>query len=208
MFCPFGVFDEITVVSVGETDMSCTDFENLASEESSCNMAKFLEDTFEEAECEGKTNCQLDFGAGLAADDLPGPPCLGLKQGNAMFIVSKCIGSEIEFESIGLTIERTDLSTFVVFLDILICLAFICNTAHIRRYITLEEHDIDIQNVQVTDFAVRIKNLPDAEEYNSLNQLKAMLSLHIKDVIGKEDPVISSLPFSEKSTQIVNIHFA
>ena len=57
MFCPFGVFDEIIVVSVGETGMSCTDFENLRSEESNCNMAKYFEDAFDEAECEGNTNC-------------------------------------------------------------------------------------------------------------------------------------------------------
>ena len=125
-----------------------------------------------------------------------------------MFIVSKCIGSEIEFESIGLTIERTDLSMIVVFLDILICLAFICNSAHIRRYIYLEEHDIDNKNVQVTDFAVRIKNFPDVEEYTSINQLKAMLALHINKVIKKEKTIIGNLPDTDKSTEIVDIHFA
>ncbi len=48
------------------------------------------------------------------------------------------------------------------------------------------------------DFAVSIKNLPKYEEYESLQELKALLWDHLEDKVFSDDP----------NNQIVNIHFA
>lgn len=59
------------------------------------------------------------------------------------------------------------------------------------------------------DFTVRIKNLPPQTEYDSLNQLAAMLTVHLTRVIEEEPAVLEARAAEEvKPSEIVNIHFA
>jgi len=44
----------------------------------------------------------------------------------------------------------------------------------------------------MTDFAVRIKNLPSQPAFENLEDLAAQLELHVKDVVDKEKPVLAT----------------
>ena len=58
------------------------------------------------------------------------------------------------------------------------------------------------------DFAVCIKTLPDYEDYNSLEELKANLWIHLENIIKDEPHCNPQLPAdSDNHSQIVNIHF-
>ena len=60
----------------------------------------------------------------------------------------------------------------------------------------------------MTDFAVRIKNLPAQFTYSTLNQLKAQLATHLGKVVSSEKQVLTELQDSqEDAKEIVNIHF-
>jgi hypothetical protein len=49
----------------------------------------------------------------------------------------------------------------VVSLDLIICTVFIVYIASVTKSIKTEATDYDNELLQVTDFAVRVKNLPD-----------------------------------------------
>ena len=105
--------------------------------------------------------------------------------------------------------ERTTLANIVIACDAAICLIWAINIAWLARAIRREQHIVDLQFVQITDFAVRIKNLPEKDKYDSLDQLKAQLELHIKDVVSKEPQAYRGKEDAEVDpTEIVNIHFA
>ena len=60
----------------------------------------------------------------------------------------------------------------------------------------------------MTDFAVRIKNLPAQFTYSTLNQLKAQLATHLGKVVSGEKQVLTELQDSqEDAKEIVNVHF-
>ena len=44
--------------------------------------------------------------------------------------------------------------------DVLICILFAINIAWLNRSISLEQYYVDKEFVQMTDFSVRVKNLP------------------------------------------------
>lgn len=44
--------------------------------------------------------------------------------------------------------------------------------------------------VQITDFAVSVKGLPDISEYKTQDQLRAMLIIHFTKIIRGEEQVI------------------
>lgn len=63
----------------------------------------------------------------------------------------------------------------------------------------------------MTDFSVRVKNLPkDKSKYETQDQLKAQLALHIADVVKQEPQVFDKLQGQSLNNvcEIVNIHFA
>lgn len=59
------------------------------------------------------------------------------------------------------------------------------------------------------DFAVVIEDLPDYHDFNSLNELKARLWVHLEKVIKGQKQVTDheKLVNSSNTDQIVNIHF-
>ena len=68
-----------------------------------------------------------------------------------------------------------------------ICLLFVLNAVWMHHFIKKEERDEDRRLVQLSDFAVRIKNLPPAESFNNnIEQLRAMLHFHITEIVKKE----------------------
>jgi len=48
----------------------------------------------------------------------------------------------------------------VIACDALICILFVINIAWLNRSISLEQYYVDKEFVQMTDFSVRVKNLP------------------------------------------------
>ena len=62
----------------------------------------------------------------------------------------------------------------------------------------------------MTDFTVRVKNLPLKPAFDNLDELKAMLEMHIMQVIRDEPNVYQIRRDQEFSNvdEIVNIHFA
>jgi hypothetical protein len=63
--------------------------------------------------------------------------------------------------------------------------------------------------VMTEDFAVVIEDLPDYHDFNSLNELKARLWVHLEKVIKGQKQVSDheKLVNSSNTDQIVNIHF-
>jgi hypothetical protein len=63
--------------------------------------------------------------------------------------------------------------------------------------------------VMTEDFAVVIEDLPDYHDFNSLNELKARLWVHLEQVIKGQKQVSDheKLVNSSNTDQIVNIHF-
>ena len=49
---------------------------------------------------------------------------------------------------------------------------------------------VDKRAVQITDFSVRIKNLPPISEYGSIPKLRIILDNHIRQVLKTEPQVI------------------
>ena len=66
-------------------------------------------------------------------------------------------------------IERTTLANIVIGCDAAICVLWAINILWLARAIKREQHIVDIEFVQITDFAVRIKNLPDKAQYDTLD---------------------------------------
>ena len=63
---------------------------------------------------------------------------------------------------------RSDLTIIVIAFDILVCVTFVILSALMMSWIDEETFTNDIEYVQTTDFAVRIKNLPPVSVYNHL----------------------------------------
>ena len=108
-------------------------------------------------------------------------------------------------------IERKTLANIAILCDLLILVLFMFNIVFLDKQIRRERYRIDLEHLQMTDFTVRIKNLPPASNYdNDLAQLKAQLSIHIDKVLKMEAPqVFESMRNSQVgNSEIVNIHFA
>lgn len=84
----------------------------------------------------------------------------------------------------------------------LICLLFVLNTIWLHRYTKYEEMIVDKRAVQITDFAVEIKNLPPVEDFGSLPKLRIMLDNHIRKVIKEEPQVIMQLVNDENGNPV------
>jgi hypothetical protein len=60
----------------------------------------------------------------------------------------------------------------------------------------------------MTDFAVRVKNLPPLKEYETLDQLKAHLTMHINKVVAKQPSVYGEQNTEIRPEEVVSISFA
>jgi hypothetical protein len=56
-------------------------------------------------------------------------------------------------------------------------------------WIRREVFDVSKDFVQMTDFTVRVRNLPPIDSYDALDQLAAALTLHIRKIVAAEDEV-------------------
>lgn len=78
----------------------------------------------------------------------------------------------------------------VISLDFAIILSFILYVQltdwNIKRETVINDEDF----VQITDFAVSVKGLPDVSEYKTQDQLRAMLIIHFTKIIRGEEQVI------------------
>lgn len=75
-------------------------------------------------------------------------------------------------------------------------------------FINREDTFVDDKYLQMTDFAVRIKNIPPRREYNSVFQLKAQLTTHLSKVVKDEKQVLEGLDgAADDPGEIVSIHF-
>lgn len=78
----------------------------------------------------------------------------------------------------------------VISLDFAIILSFILYVLitdwNIKRETVINDEDF----VQITDFAVSVKGLPDVSEYKTQDQLRAMLIIHFTKIIRGEEQVI------------------
>lgn len=101
----------------------------------------------------------------------------------------------------------------VVIVDIMICIGFLLFICLLERMTRIEDEEIKQGSYHANEFTVKIKGLPRAHEYKTLNQLKALLSLHLSSVISREDPVLSrydknDAKIKSNSLDIVNVYFA
>lgn len=55
---------------------------------------------------------------------------------------------------------RRRLANIVISCDAIICLIFVINILWMNKAISNEQHDVDKKFVHMTDFTVRVKNLP------------------------------------------------
>jgi hypothetical protein len=107
------------------------------------------------------------------------------------------------------TIKRTTLGIIVVSLDVAIVISLLVSLYILGHYEKLEHQEINSNLVTTEDFAVLIKDLPDYHDFNTLNELKARLWIHLEKVIKAEKQVSDheKLANSPNNDQIVNIYF-
>ena len=105
-----------------------------------------------------------------------------------IFLKYFCDTSIVNLRYFG-PMERDRLANIVMVCDLVIMLVFAINLIILQRYIPMERHLIDQGTVMMTDFTVRVKNLPPLSEYETLDQLKAQLTMHINKVVAKQSSV-------------------
>jgi hypothetical protein len=83
----------------------------------------------------------------------------------------------------GNSISRKTLTYVIVACDMAICVLFVLNAVWIHQWTLKEERELDVETVSLTDFTVRIQNLPEKDDYGSIDELRAMLYDHITKII-------------------------
>lgn len=69
----------------------------------------------------------------------------------------------------GNTITRQNLAFWVCILDLVVCLWVVLNISLFDIFIKREDRFVDDKYLQMTDFTVRIKNMPPQREYHTLH---------------------------------------
>ena len=85
----------------------------------------------------------------------------------ALYLDYECDVSTVDLYYYG-PINRTRLANICIACDALICIIFAVNILWVARAITVEQYVVDKKYVQMTDFAVRVKNLPQKPAYDTL----------------------------------------
>lgn len=165
-------------------DTDCSEFTETTAIEDSCNFAKepYFIESF--APCIGNTTCNVNFSKGLPGVSFPKPPCLQPSKPNQLCLSAICVGETVEI--FGQKINRTKLTFTVVACDMAICVCFVLNGVCIYLFTKKEEKEEDSHSVQVTDFSVRIKNLPSSGDYTSIIELRVLLEQHLKSIVRLE----------------------
>lgn len=160
----------MNVILVESANSTCIDHEDTeALQLSSCNLAKkqFFIDAF--TPCIGKESCVMNFTTDATKQIYPKAPCKLPGNNTSLFIEGVCSGAQFTFKQFGrqYSISRTTLTYVIVGCNMGICLMFVLNWVWIIKWIEKEEKSNDRDNVQITDFAVCIKNLPTQQQYGT-----------------------------------------
>lgn len=101
---------------------------------------------------------------------------------NALFLKASCTTYNIQFPKLKTQVDREKITWAIVIFDVLICFVFAANAYIMEWQIDKQAKDYDRHGVQLTDFAVRIKNLPETED---LDLLAAELEHYIHEQLKK-----------------------
>lgn len=111
-------------------------------------------------------------------------------------------------------VTRDQLAIVVAVFDVFVCLFFIFFAEWALYLIAKEERVQKKTSVLITDFAVRIGNLPDREVFGTHTALEAKLVNHINKIVTHEaqEQVYGNMPQEEREKQvpvseIASIHF-
>lgn len=96
-----------------------------------------------EDNCKGKQNCILPIKIPLAVS----PACKQMGSESKLYIRSICIADIILFPSLGIEVERLNLTWCIVILDMLVCVLIVGNYLYIRHYSLREAGEVDIAGV-------------------------------------------------------------
>jgi len=88
--------------------------------------------------------------------------CLGGEP--KMYAVVSCLGANIDLPS-GASVDRITLTYIVVSCDIAICLSYFIFLSVIENFTNIEEQEINNEKLNICDFSVTVKELPDESEY-------------------------------------------
>jgi len=66
------------------------------------------------------------------------------------------------------SVSRSDLTIIIIAFDILVCVTFVILSGMMMGWIEEEALINDIDYTQITDFSIRIKNLPPQSVYKDL----------------------------------------
>ena len=102
--------------------------------------------------------------------------------GYSTFAVAQCQEADIEIPGLN-PIPRFKITVLAITLDLVVCLAFIVYTNIAKHSIKREARDYESDMLLMSDFAIKVKNLPEPAQYQTLEQLKMMLTLHFNQVI-------------------------
>jgi len=80
------------------------------------------------------------------------------------FYKYQCSVANLEL-SVGGSVSREFLGKMIIILDIIICIAFVIMTGLLDFYIAREGRRLDANHIQLPDFALTVKNLPEVDEY-------------------------------------------
>ena len=142
-----------------------------------------IKEDFKE-KCIGKKSCQFNVLA--TYEVLPG--CL-VEEDPQFVIAVECKKDLIDLPW-GNTITRQSLAITVCVLDLVICLWVVLNISLFDIFIKREDRFVDDKYLQMTDFTVRIKNMPPQRQYHNLHQLRAQLTTHLSRVVQSESQVL------------------
>ena len=87
----------------------------------------------------------------------------------------------------------------IIILDIIICIAFVVMTGLLDFYIAREGRRLDANHIQLPDFTLTVKNLPEVDEYQTLDQLRAELLMHLREVVKEEPQQIDSMLYENEN---------
>lgn len=105
---------------------------------------------------------------------------------SSLIVQGECFAGDIEFTSLGTSVSRQTFTYVVVAMDLLICLLFVINSVWIFKFTQLAAKEYDRTNVQLTDFAVRVKSLPGNQNWETIPELKIKLTEYIQTVVKNQ----------------------
>ena len=169
LFCSFGEISALAAFGTGSKNANqCKQNKmkkpNIAP---ACDMRPQIKEDFKE-KCIGEKNCKFSV---LATYELL-PGCL-VEEEDPQFVIAVECKKELIDLPWGSTVSRQNLAKIVCVLDLIICFWVVLNISLFDIFIKREDRFVDDKYLQMTDFTVRIKNMPPQRQYHSLYQLKA-----------------------------------